>query len=528
MRTRITISRTTSSRLIKALERILLIIPRSRTEDLSFASPISQSTRSYYEEPAPESAQERSSPEAPSIERGNKLLSFQPSTCNHALFDYPFRQTTASITAQLHGMFFLAESARTGTGELVSSPPELTCYRRNLFQITGSVTLPRMLTYIVSDQGERIPIVSQELTVSATESVEGSSIKIISVPWKTPATGQVPTPEEKVEKEPSAIALDQPANPDVDSEYSVYPIAWKRLQFRVATANNGRRRELQQHFTIRLSVVANLSNGSRVSLCDALSGHIVVRGRSPRNFQQRKDVPLSGSGHASMRKSISSAASVAPAVRRSSTIDAAYQPGLPKIEHPPSTMYSVSPTSTVPKRTSPSGYEWQSPHPVTAPVSPYMQSSSDLNMPAPNSLKRKPTDPAAPALGLAVPENGSYAQRSSAPPPERPRKMSRTDYNPLNTISTSSYPPPLPAASLPPATYSYSPSTSGTTQYPAAPAKSESNDVMPGYFPVPNVPIDAPWLPAADHVYRPQVLHPTTTVGGPGSGSRGYYGNGVV
>ena len=501
----------------------MLIVHRSRTEDLSFVSPVSQSNRSYYEEPAPESVQERSSPEAPSIERGNKLLSFMPSTCNHAVFDYPFRQTTASLTAQLHGMFFLAESARTGTGELVSSPPELTCYRRNLFQITGSVTLPRMLTYIVSEQGERIPIVSQELTVSATESVEGSPVKIISVPWKTPAAGTAGPPEEKVEKEPTPIALDQPANPDVDSDYSVYPIAWKRLQFRVATANNGRRRELQQHFTIKLSVVANLSNGSRINLCDALSGHIVVRGRSPRNFQQRKDVPLSGSG-ASMRKSISSTTSITPAVRRSSTVDTAYQSGLPKIEHPSNTMYSMSPNSSIPRRTSPGGYEWQSSHPVTAPVSPYMQPSQDLSMPAPPPLKRKATDPP-PGLGLTVPDNSSYAQRNSAPPPERPRKMSRTEYSPLSTITTSSYAPQLPAASLPPSSYSYSPSTSTTAQYSIAPVKSEGSEVMHNYYPVP---MDAPWLPPSDHVYRPQVLHPTTTVGGPGSGNRGYYGNGVV
>ena len=404
----------------------------------------------------------------------------------------------------------------------MSSPPELTCYRRNLFQVTGSVTLPRMLTYIVNEQGERVPIISQELTVSATESVENSPVKIISVPWKTPAAGAAPAPEEKVEKEPSPIVLGQPANPDVESDYCVYPIAWKRLQFRVATANNGRRRELQQHFTIRLSVVANLSNGSRVSLCDALSGHIVVRGRSPRNFQQRKDVPLSGSG-ASMRKSISASTTLPPAVRRSSTIDSIHQGSLPKIEHPPHSIYNVSPTTSVPGRPSHGGYEWQSAHPVTAPVSPYMQPSTEMGAPVAPPLKRKTTEPVPPSQGLAVPESGLYGSRNSAPPPERPRKMSRTD-GPPGAITTSGYAPLPPASSLPPASYSYAPSTSATASYAVAPAKSEPGEVMHSYFPVH---MDTPWLPAGDHVYRPPVLHPTTTVGGPGSGSRGYYGNGI-
>jgi hypothetical protein len=481
-------------------------------------SPPSQATRSYYEDSVPESSHERSSPEAPSIERGNKLLWFQPSTCNHGAFDYHLRQTTASMTAQLHGMFFLAESARTGNGELASSPPELTCYRRNLFQITGSVTLPRVLTYVITENGERVGIVSQELTVSATESVEGSPVKIISVPWKTPANGIAPAPEEKTEREPSSIPLDQPANSDVDSDYSVYPIAWKRLQFRVATANNGRRRELQQHFTIRLSVVANLANGSKVSLCDALSGHIVVRGRSPRNFQQRKDVPLSGSG-ASMRKSISSAASMTPTIRRNSTIDSIHHT-LPKIEHTADGIYTLSPTSSIRKGSTTGAYEWQPVHPVTAPVSPYMQPSSEMHVSAPPPLKRKSTEPA--PLQLAVPQSGHYSQRNSAPPPERPRKMSRSELGPIATLTTSSY-PSQPAISLPPATYSYSPPSASSNQYPTALPKTEAPSIS-DYFPVH---MD-PWMHSADHVYRPQVLHPATTVGGPAPGSRGYFGEGMA
>nr|AAA33288.1 acid phosphatase type 5 [Aspergillus nidulans] len=65
-------------------------------------------------------------------------------------------------------MFFLAESPWT-TSPTENAPPqqgaELTCYRRNLFQITGSVTLPRALRYIITDTGDRIPIVAHELTV---------------------------------------------------------------------------------------------------------------------------------------------------------------------------------------------------------------------------------------------------------------------------------------------------------------------------------------------------------------------------
>jgi hypothetical protein len=247
-----------------------------------------------------------------SIDHNHRLLSFSLPIYSFTLLDYSLRRTSLSVSAQLHGMFFLAESPWTTSPTEVPPPQvaELTCYRRNLFQITGSVTLPRNLRYIMTDQGDRIPILAQELTVSATESVEGNPVKIISVPWKTPAaaaanaTGNAPppAPEEKAEKEPPSIPLDtMAAGQDMDSDYATFPVAWKRLQFRIATANNGRRKELQQHFVVRLKVVATLSTGAKIPICEVHSGPVIVRGRSPRNFQSRKDLPLSSSA-ASSRK----------------------------------------------------------------------------------------------------------------------------------------------------------------------------------------------------------------------------------
>lgn len=64
---------------------------------------------------------------------------------------------------------------------------------------------------------------------------------------------------------------------------------------RSATANNGRRKELQQHFVLHLKVVGTLSDSSKVVLTESTTAPIVVRGRSPRNFQARKEIPLLGS-----------------------------------------------------------------------------------------------------------------------------------------------------------------------------------------------------------------------------------------
>ncbi|KAL9055453.1 MAG: hypothetical protein Q9162_003551 [Coniocarpon cinnabarinum] len=235
-----------------------------------------------------------------SLDRDNKLLMFSMPTFNYALLDYTYRRVPISLTAQLHGMFFLAEPVWSSTGDLISAPRELTCYRRNLFSISGQVQLPRSLRYVLTDQGEQIPIESQELELSAVESVENNAVKIISVPWKTPA-GAGPPPEEKPEREPSSIPLDLMTGAEIDPEMANIPVSWKRLQFRIATANNGRRKELQQHFTVKLRIVATLFNGQRVSLCECHSGPIIVRGRSPRNFQAKREIPV-GTGSISGRK----------------------------------------------------------------------------------------------------------------------------------------------------------------------------------------------------------------------------------
>ncbi|KAG9950558.1 p53-like transcription factor, partial [Aureobasidium melanogenum] len=225
------------------------------------------------------------------IEQGHKYLKFTPPVYDFALLDYNFRQVSVSLTADLLGLFFTEKSAWVKPTENT----ELMCYRRNIFQVSGSVVVPRALRNIVTEQAEQISIVSQELIISATESAEGSPTKIICVPWKTPPNGNAAV-EERVEKEPPSIPLDLSNSSDGDSNFATFPFHWKRLQFRSATANNGRRKELQQHFIVHLKVVATLATGGKVTICHTKSNPIVVRGRSPRNFQSRKDILLTGNG----------------------------------------------------------------------------------------------------------------------------------------------------------------------------------------------------------------------------------------
>ncbi|KAF2843453.1 acid phosphatase [Patellaria atrata CBS 101060] len=435
---------------------------------------------SAYEHPA---HQDGNGVENPSIERDNKLLSFSLPIFNYTLLDYALRRTSISLSAQLHGMFFLAESPWASAGDASAAPTELTCYRRNLFQITGTVTLPRTLQFILTETGEQLPILGQELTISATESVEGNPVKIISVPWKTPTTHQTVV-EDKTEKEPPSIPLDLSNGQDMDSDFVNFPIAWKRLQFRIATANNGRRKELQQHFVVRLRVMATLSTGAKISLCEVQSGAIIVRGRSPRNFQSRKDFPISG-GSASGRK-----AHLPAQPSRTSTGESSHHNNHQQPERPPDTKPLQIPQIPFPYdpseiQVSPDFFEWRIPtgqpsamtalppdptsFPLQAGPGAYPQSSPDLS----RYGRHMPQAPAAP-INLSLTDDEPKKPESPNENIKKAPRLSSVPRPPSFSINLISSP-------------------------------DESADLLYEYFPLG---LDD-WMPPVDAVYRPHVVHHT-------------------
>lgn len=472
-----------------------------RSDDLDYHGlssqppPLLKRFSSAYEDPFSDVAsafdvpfgQDQQDPETPSIDRDHKLLGFSLPIFDYTLLDYTYRRTTISLSAQLHGMFFLAESPWASTTDAQMAPSELTCYRRNLFQITGEITLPRTLRYILTDSGEQIPILGQELVISATESTEGNAVKIISVPWKTPANPNAPVVEDKVEREPPSIPLDLMNVQELDSDFATFPFQWKRLQFRIATANNGRRKELQQHFVVHLKVLATLATGGKIPICTVQSGAIIVRGRSPRNFQSRKDMPLNGGGH--IRKSShlpaqpsrnSSNDSVA-GVKRAHDGGPTSAPVKQEAQMP--NMHSYFDSMDVPPGAD-FNFDWKSPGhahagamtaipPTSSPFqggNVYATSSPDLTR-APRS-QQPPTAP----ISLSLVEDDSPQARSSETPPEArsSKKIQIPQRPPSFSINTINSP-------------------------------DESADLLYEYFPLG---LDD-WMPPVDAVYRPHVVHHT-------------------
>ncbi|RDA85094.1 hypothetical protein CP532_3117 [Ophiocordyceps camponoti-leonardi (nom. inval.)] len=229
------------------------------------------------------------------VNQDQKMLAFRRSHDKTTILDPHGRVQQLELSAQLHGMFFLSEQPSSASdGSIIQ--PELTCYRRNLFQVSGSLVMPRGQLSVVNEANETVPVSSMEVAISAIESVDGNPVRLIVIPWKTPPPNS-PEINQAPDQEPPTLPLIpfQDDGADTEGELAVYPIGWRRLQFRIATANNGRRKELQQHFVLHLRVLGTLADSSKVVLTESTTAPIVVRGRSPRNFQARKEIPLLGS-----------------------------------------------------------------------------------------------------------------------------------------------------------------------------------------------------------------------------------------
>lgn len=167
------------------------------------------------------------------VNTDHKLLSFKRAQDKATILDQHGRIQQLELSAQLHGMFFLSEMPSSATDGSILQP-ELTCYRRNLFQISGSLITPRGQLSVMTESNEPVAVSSMEVTISAIESVDGNPVRLIVIPWKTPPPNS-PEINQGPDQEPQSLPLIpfQDDGTENEGEYAVYPIGWRRLQFRM-------------------------------------------------------------------------------------------------------------------------------------------------------------------------------------------------------------------------------------------------------------------------------------------------------
>lgn len=188
-----------------------------------------------------------------------------------------------------------------------------TCYRRNYINVACSYELedfiPGVQLWTYRDDGSDVAI--QALGVGLTASVdgpEGKEVSLVKYTAKRDAketqaisiTKLLPAPlggdmylgyEQAVHNGPS-LPLQHADNTDNGTIPPPNAHTFERIQFKTATANNGRRRAAQQFYNLIVQLYADIRSPTAkypewIVIAHRISEQIVVRGRSPGHYRNQ-------------------------------------------------------------------------------------------------------------------------------------------------------------------------------------------------------------------------------------------------
>ncbi|KAG0327278.1 hypothetical protein BGZ99_008039 [Dissophora globulifera] len=182
------------------------------------------------------------------------------------------------ILAKIDRGFFLAAS-------------DWTCYRRNYFQLSAAFSILGLDSSIhpevpcLLDRNGELVAVRAFLVCIGAQIQNGE--KVIELVQHTPKRDKGPqiTPRPTHIRAGGDLNLSSSgSNPNV--------VTFERVQFKTATANNGKRRAAQQYYQVHVDLYAELDNGDLVVVANSFSAPLVVRGRSPGHYADNDDAPM--------------------------------------------------------------------------------------------------------------------------------------------------------------------------------------------------------------------------------------------
>lgn len=187
------------------------------------------------------------------------------------------------LRARIDRGFFLADN-------------DWTCYRRNYFQLSTAFTLQgigviydgQSLPCWVKQQGRKTKVEDGDKKESL-QAVERFMVGISSHVANSDKAVELVEYSPKRDKGPTNTPQPRPLTPGgnltLSSVNGTPSIAtFERIQFKSATANNGKRRAAQQYYVVTVNLYAQLNTGELVSVASIDSTPVVVRGRSPGHY----------------------------------------------------------------------------------------------------------------------------------------------------------------------------------------------------------------------------------------------------
>jgi NDT80 / PhoG like DNA-binding family len=161
-----------------------------------------------------------------------------------------------------------------------------TCYRRNYFQISASFSVSGLSDdpdsrYAIELDGMSHPVAHFMIGIASRVAHGEKTIELVQ---HTPKRDKGP------QMIPQLKHLQPGGNPHqyggTNSTENI--VTFERLQFKSATANNGKRRAAQQYYCVIVDLYVQTESGIIVRIASTESAPLVVRGRSPGHYT---DIP---------------------------------------------------------------------------------------------------------------------------------------------------------------------------------------------------------------------------------------------
>ncbi|KAI9366225.1 hypothetical protein BD770DRAFT_375678 [Pilaira anomala] len=190
------------------------------------------------------------------------------------------------VQSKMDRGFFMAEN-------------DWTCYRRNYFQVSSVFSLHGFNHYFsmnndphqvqpiyIQMEGKLVPVQRFLLGISARVANSEKEIELIQ---HTPKRDKGPQfrPDPKPIAPGGNLSMSSVAN-------SQNIVTFERVQFKTATANNGKRRAAQQYYVCMVELYAEIDHHELVKVAGCKSSPLVVRGRSPGHYAdvgERQSLP---------------------------------------------------------------------------------------------------------------------------------------------------------------------------------------------------------------------------------------------
>ncbi|KAI8921441.1 hypothetical protein DFJ77DRAFT_163676 [Powellomyces hirtus] len=212
----------------------------------------------------------------------------------------PTTQSCAVYNMDRSKSYMLRLNPRVERGFFVADG-DWTCYRRNYFQVSmGFSAIDHVgqrveLPCIVAVDGRFQTVTAFHVGITARTSNGQRQVELVQHTAKRDKGPQL-VPESRLcqpQDSPNGYGLGSGAPVD-----TFHTVTFDRLQFKAATANNGKRRAAQQYHVLVAELYAEFSDKGRCRIAFTESAPLVVRGRAPGHYALMHHKTGSG-GHAS-------------------------------------------------------------------------------------------------------------------------------------------------------------------------------------------------------------------------------------